>query len=738
MKFHHLAATFGRLQNQTLDLGPGLNILEAPNEAGKSTWCAFLLAMLYGIDSRQRDKAGFIAEKNRYAPWSGSAMSGQLDCTAGDVRMTLQRQTKRAAAPMGDFTARYTGTADAVPGLTGTNCGETLLGVPREVYERSAFIRQAGLGISADAELERRIVSLITTGDEGTSYSESHTALKKQLNRRRHNKTGEIPAAEAELADIRRQLDALTQLRQDLQQAQEEREQLLQRQNVLNQQLEARLRADAAARRAQLEEDLTAADDACHRVETLLHRLEEDHIPESGTIERLRGAIVNLEPIRRSAEDARRNRDAAQDTLRQAESAVNTHPYAGRTPEELRREPADPPAVKANLLPSIAIGLAVLAVVSGAAFLLWRTPLILPAGILCGGAASALLILHTKKNAKRSALLARFGSTDPSELTARIDTYAHLCAALDSARTEAAAQSAAYDALSASLSSNEQGILQEVQRFAPASFDIPAAVSALDECAARRKAAEEAQAAANDARSRAEMLRHRLAELPPAAEGAPDVPELTAEQLRTALADLQDRLAVQTSAADRLSGQLSAAGDADMLAARAGELESLLRTLEGEYDSIALAMAALDEANTALQSRFSPALGHRAAEIFSELTGGRYAGIVLDRSFRMSAEPTGDTVYRDAQLLSAGAADQLYLAVRLAICEMVLPAEHCPPLVLDDALTNYDDARCAAALDWLRKEAEHRQILLFTCHSREAEYFRSDPAVTIQRLTDAP
>ena len=113
------------------------------------------------------------------------------------------------------------------------------------------------------------------------------------------------------------------------------------------------------------------------------------------------------------------------------------------------------------------------------------------------------------------------------------------------------------------------------------------------------------------------------------------------------------------------------------------------------------------------------------------------SSFLLDRTFRMATDSPGDTVYRDAQFLSAGAADQLYLAVRLAICDLVLPSDTCPPIVLDDALANYDDERCAAALRLLRREAEHRQILLFTCHSREAEFFRNDPAVHIQRLTDA-
>ena len=109
--------------------------------------------------------------------------------------------------------------------------------------------------------------------------------------------------------------------------------------------------------------------------------------------------------------------------------------------------------------------------------------------------------------------------------------------------------------------------------------------------------------------------------------------------------------------------------------------------------------------------------------------------MILDKTLRAAAEPAGTGVPRDVGYLSAGAADQLYLAVRLAVCDLVLPPENAVPIVLDDALSSFDDQRCAAALDYLRKEAEKRQILLFTCHSREAAHFKNDPAVSIQVLT---
>ena len=66
MKILSMTATFGVLERQRLELGEGLNILSAPNEGGKSTWAAFLKAMLYGIDTRDRDRKGHLADKNRY------------------------------------------------------------------------------------------------------------------------------------------------------------------------------------------------------------------------------------------------------------------------------------------------------------------------------------------------------------------------------------------------------------------------------------------------------------------------------------------------------------------------------------------------------------------------------------------------------------------------------------------------------------------------------------------------
>ncbi|WP_295857523.1 ATP-binding protein [uncultured Oscillibacter sp.] len=741
LRIHRMSATFGKLDQQTLELTDGLNVIQAPNESGKSTWCAFLLAMLYGVNSRERDRAGFIAEKNRYAPWSGAAMAGRLDCRAGENELTLTRATKRQTAPLGDFRAVYAGTNDDVPGLTGQSCGETLLGVSREVYERSAFIRQAGLPVTQDAGLERRIAALITSGEEDTSYSEAADALKKQLNRRRHNRTGQIPALEAELAETRRQLAELTETERSLTQARQTADRLAREEEELSSLLALHDRWDAARQLRALDEARSEAAAAAETADRLRRQAEETRLPENEAIARLRGAIVNLETVRKSVDRAMAEKDAAMKAQVRAETAVSDSPFAGRSADEARRAAEGVPPVRRKawwlpvLLAALCAGGVLLVRAVGGVLPLWAAAPAGAAGLLAG-----LLAIFGRERADRKgrlAYLAGYGASSAEELTALAERYGALCRARDEAQAAAVKTAATYDALYASLTSNEQGILLEVRRFAPAAFDIPTADGALRECAVRRRELTAALSAADTARVRCETLARQAPEDAPSEDAPTQPPARSREELETALVPVRTELSAARSAADRLSGRISAMGGRAALEAQEERLTAKIAVLNDEYVAIALAMETLEEANSELQNRFAPQLGQRAAELFSLLTDGAYSDVALDRSFHLAAAPAGDPIRRDAQLLSAGAGGQLYLAVRLAVCELVLPREDAPPLVLDDALADFDDRRCRIALRLLKEEAKRRQILLFTCHSREAAFFDGDPEVSVQRLTNS-
>lgn len=743
MLIRRMTATFGKLREQTLELREGLNILQAPNETGKSTWCAFLLAMLYGVNTKERDRAGVLADKNRYAPWNGGSMSGRLDCRAGEDALTLFRTTRRPAAPMGDFQALYTGTADPVPGLTGASCGESLLGVSREVYARSAFIRQGGMAVTQDSGLERRIAALVTSGEEDTSYTEAVEALKKQLNRRRHNKTGQLPALEAELQETEAQLASQAELARQRENLLARSAELEARESSLKEELAGLDRWAEHRKRQDLQKVEDAAVQAEEKAAAFRRRLEEEQVPENDVTVRLRGAIVNLNTVRKSAEKAQEAYDAAKSALAQAEEKLSASPFAGQTAEEARRTAAGPlPKARRSPLPLLLTALACLCVSLGAGYgvyFYFKNP----AAAL--GAATGLLALtflltlvlwkRAGKQARSAALTERYGTADSAEIQALADAYAALLSDRDAAKQEASAKSAAAQGLWQSVDVNADGILEEVRRFAPAAYDIPSADAALRASALLRRELSEAEKAAHEARLRVEFQAGQT----PAPENPDAPPLLPPERDRDAVLEeleaVRADLSALRSSLDRIAGRLHAAGEPLALQAAAERLTDEIAALESEYAAIELAMSALAHANTQLQGRFSPALGKRAAEIFDGLTAEAYGGVILDKTLRAAAEPAGTGVPRDVGYLSAGAADQLYLAVRLAVCDLVLPPENAVPIVLDDALSSFDDQRCAAALDYLRKEAEKRQILLFTCHSREAAHFKNDPAVSIQVLT---
>ena len=726
MKLRQMTATFGKLSGDTLVLSPGLNLIHAPNESGKTTWCAFLRNMLYGLPTRDRKPT---ADKNRYAPWSGSPMQGVLELESSLGEITITRRTARANAPMGTFSAVYTGTSTPVDGLTAAGCGETLTGVTREIFERSAFIRQAGMAIDQDAELERRIAALITTGEEDTSYIEVNERLKKQLNRRRYNKSGLLPQLDREIEEMRSARETAAAMAAQLKEIQAQQARQAERQAALQQELAACVRWEAAQRRKALaaaEDDARSAEE---RAGDLRRQLAADQVPENDAIARLRGAIVNLETTRKAVGKARSEQEAAERTLRQAEAAVSESPFAGQTAEQARREAADPPAGRASYGGAAALSICGAAAAGVLAWLLWSSlgplpALLLAAAVLAGTAAGAwALAASARRKVRGDALRQRFGTDDPDAIREMAEAYARLQEARDAARTDANAKSAAADTLYHSLSTNEQGILLEVRRFAPGVSDIAAADQQLRACAVRRKELMAAESAAREARARWEALRQQL---PEGSDGGPAElaapPARSREAVQQALAESGERLNQLQGQGQYLLGRIRALSDPELLEAELQEKLAHREAVQAEYDAIALAMEVLAGANTQLQNRFSPELGKKAAKYFAKLTAGKYNKVLLNRELEVSAGESGESMVHDVLQLSQGTADQLYLAVRLAICEMVLPREQSAPLVLDDALTSFDDERMAAALELLLELSEGRQILLFTCQEREGAY----------------
>lgn len=658
-------------------------------------------------------------------------MQGRMDILSDGRALTLQRDTRRANAPMGNFSCTYTGTGTPVEGITAQNAGEQLLGVPRDVWERSAFIGQNALAVSQSAELERRISSLITTGEEDASFTESYERLKKQLNRRKHNKTGQIPVLERDIAQLHQSLQELDALEQQARQAQEEVSALTQRVDGL--------RHQAAQQQAQVRQErinawhraARTAEEAQRRADILAEAAAP--LPDDAALSLLEGQAAALQSDMAALTGQRSAANEARTAAAEAHAVWEAHPLYPDDAAALERRAASiAPAKAPSLLLPAADGLllaicAVLAVVFRAA-----SP---QRWIFAGMALLAAALTVFSVCLRRRAIRQEQERVDRDRAALAEQTASYLPLRDRAAQTDEAARRAGaiLSGAEESCRSRLLTLLTQVQRFAPAAVDLSGAQIALSDARRSRDTLADARRTAREAAVGRDALQSQLSEEDLTRPPMPVTPiaggsvELELSQAQTALADARSRY-------DHLLGRIRGLDRSSDLTDQLSQKREELARLQQEYDAITLAMTALEQANIILKNRFSPALGARAADIFSALTDGRYDKVLLSQDMALSAEQSGDPMSRSIRLLSQGAADQLYLAVRLAICGMVLPEEKHVPLILDDALVSFDDRRLRAALDVLLAESEQRQILLFTCQTRERDYLAGHKNVTVLTL----
>lgn len=103
----------------------------------------------------------------------------------------------------------------------------------------------------------------------------------------------------------------------------------------------------------------------------------------------------------------------------------------------------------------------------------------------------------------------------------------------------------------------------------------------------------------------------------------------------------------------------------------------------------------------------------------SLFTAGAYDSVRLDEQGQLQILTEGREVR--PELLSRGTLEQIYLALRLAVGNVVTKEEPLP-ILLDEAFAMYDDDRLAQTLQTL--STLQNQIFLFTCQKREVEMLR--------------
>ena len=703
MRIYKMTATFGKLEHETLTLEPGLNIITAPNEWGKSTWCAFLIAMLYGLDTRAKTTKTALADKERYQPWSGSPMSGRIDLNWNGRDITIERATRRRV-PLGEFKAYETESGLPVEELTAANCGQTLLSVEQTVFRRAGFIRFSDLPVTQDEALRRRLNALVTTGDDSGAADRLAASLKDLKNRCRYNRTGLLPQAEAQRDAIEEKLTELEtlntqcqKLKMRIDEVKDWLRQLYNHQQALAYaKMESGLNQIAQAREAmeETEQTLRALEAACAS------------LPPQAEVE---SKVRELRAFR-DQWNAIRAEERQAPTEPQKPELPN--PFTGLTAEAARamaREDArEMTELSQSKLPLIfmIIGAIGLLAAGGLAYL---TAYVF--AVIAGGVGLLALIwgavdrVSTRK--KILAIVEKYGTADWKSWTAPIMEYEQAMIAYSEALK-------AYQEVGSDL--EVRLMVLRKKRDSLCGLQEPEEVLDFWQEAQRQwEQYDRARAEAMTARRHLEALDAvvKPVEKPTAPDNLTQNEAQTAQLLAECAAEqqrLQNRLG-------QYQGRMEIIGSAEDLRLQHKRVCDRIARLEDTYTALTIAQETLQQARTELQRRFAPRITQRAQELLGAMTDGRYQSLTMGEDFSLRASAGQEDVQWDAIWRSDGTIDQLYLALRLAVAEELTPDA---PLVLDDALVRFDDTRMAAALNILRKMAESKQVICFTCQGREA------------------
>lgn len=136
-----------------------------------------------------------------------------------------------------------------------------------------------------------------------------------------------------------------------------------------------------------------------------------------------------------------------------------------------------------------------------------------------------------------------------------------------------------------------------------------------------------------------------------------------------------------------------------------------------ELEAIRLSIETINSLSVDIHDSFGKQLNELVSELSNQLTGQKYQDIKVDEKLNIKAG------YKDNYVLinrlSAGTIEQLYLALRLAVGDLVY-GPGIMPILIDDGFALYDDKRATSALSYLANNRSG-QVILFTCHNREKD-----------------
>ena len=765
-------ASFGKLKNYHLELSDSFTVIFGENEKGKSTVMSFVRMMFYGntgkvssIDKNPRKK---------YRPWDTDFMAGSITFEHSGVTYRLEREFK--ASNSTDKISLINLDTNEKETLSGSeDIGAKFFGLTDGAFERSVFIgepRLASKNEAADGEINARLSNIATTSDDDISFEKVYLRLRtaKEALISKSRKVGKLDKAEAELISLEQKIkeacdteEKVIALKAEAIAKEEEIKESSQKASVLFDQLKNSDKIkkknfvsryiEAEKERAEAKEKL-ALKDGGYVDKAYISYLNEstENLSDFGEKISQNSALISekqkdIEALKQSLASLYETDNGAVNSLEAKREFTDKNIDALRkTGEELQSALSSRKPQKKINLPLIIIGV-VLAVtgIAGSALIAEQIVKIASLGAIAVGLLLFILgfVLKIKVMPDTSDITLKINENSAKLATLLMEKEAIL---EEIAKTKAKTQEndiklASNKALLESKTAELEALIKEAEKLESTKTalgqEIVSHIGKLkhtNELSAQKIATE-----LENALSYYEMISNKITVLADnaACSSLSEAEEKLAllnkdnsiaDLTETEIDSLKENFKAQSDNTATLRTQLTSINEqiktvtastpsVAVLEREKAELEEKIKSYRNFTNTAEIAEIALDEAFRDLRKNYSEVLDQRTAEIFNKLSDDKYLSVSVSKSLDASVTTEDAFGTKESDYLSRGTEDQLYLAMRLAVAELITNESEKLPIFADDPLSQYDDNRTAKAMTFLKDYVRDKQLVMFTCHS---------------------
>ncbi len=687
---------FGGLKDYALELAPGFQYLYGENEAGKSTVCAFISAMFYGLSGKVRGGGLKGDSRQLYMPWGEKYMAGMITFEEAGKTYVLKRRFGQTAR--GDSCNLYNAEDWSEISIAPEAIGKQFFGVGEDAFRKSLFISQLGAAFQKgkEDELMERLSNLEHTGEEDASVLKAVSALVLA----EHNlvsKTGRggaVAKLDGEIEALKTELAAAKQKNLSFQSLLEDIQRLSAQLDGAKTEIETK---DAMRRQAIAFEQFTEREKQRAQQQDQTNRMEEEKkalqkteqdllalLNEQTKLAGVQGMPLDIVVQMLEKEAACKRLEEKEEKKKQLSAEIDEIQKAMQEVEQQTKKRMNLPFLLSGIF-------------------------LLVAGVLLGVWFSIGFVL-----VPIGAVLTVLAFLDSKATRQAKQNMAVLCAK----RTE---RQVAYETLMAENISQKLCQYREEMAFVFKQTDTDSVngLSAKIEAARELKHKEEnLQKEKQRLTESLEQLEKVLHNMPVPAEEEPVVYEgESAESLEQQLTILRE----EQSERERHLAQLNARAEEGFAGTRgvslieselSNALEQRVEMLE-HYECIRLARETMELCAVELKNSFAPILNEKSSALINRLTEGRYSQVKITDDYKMMLKtPNGHEIV-EADFVSAGTCDLLYFALRLAVLQTLYA--RIPLLIMDDTFLQMDKKRQQAGFHLLQ-ENPAEQILYFSCH----------------------